>query len=248
MTNVSSALAIENVSISYPKQDVIRDVSFQVRSNEIFGLIGLNGAGKTTLIKTILKLREQDKGNIQIFGASNDKKDSRNQVAYLPERFDPPWFLNGMEFIKFSLRIYNISLADKEIYEAAEKLALDKAALKRRVQTYSKGMRQKLGLMAIFLTNCKLLILDEPMSGLDPLARNLVKKMIMSNREKVGFERAIFFSSHILADMDEICDRVCVLHEGRIQYEGTPAEMKKMAKSENLEQSFLQLIEKKLAA
>lgn len=247
MTMPQNALTIENVSISYPPVTVVKDVSLQIRAGEVFGLIGLNGVGKTTLIKTILKLRSQDQGRISIFDENHENKESRRHVAYLPERFDPPWFLNGMEFIKFSLRIYNISVSEEQIFMSADSLALDKAALRRRVQTYSKGMRQKLGLIATFLTGCNLLILDEPMSGLDPQARNLVKKMILGEKEK-NSARTVFFSSHILADMDEICDRVAVLHGGRMQYTGTAKELKQKMGHENLEQSFLSLIEKRMAA
>ena len=124
-------------------------------------------------------------------------------------------------------------------------MALDADVLKRRVQTYSKGMRQKLGLLGTTLTGCSLLILDEPMSGLDPMARSHVKDMLAEAQTK---ERTIFLSSHILADMDEICDRVAVLHNNTIMFVGTPSELKKKTMSKNLERAFLHFIEKKDAA
>ncbi len=234
------SLDVQNVSVAYVTENVIEDISIAVKPGEIFGLIGLNGAGKTTLIKTILGLRQQNSGEVQIFGQSVSDKESRKQLAYLPERFDPPWFLSGMEFVKFSLRMYGKPFNKDEVIEAAENLALDPAALKRRVQTYSKGMRQKLGLIATILTGCHLLILDEPMSGLDPMARTLVKDMIM---QKKGREQTVFLCSHILADMDEICDRVAVLHSGRIQFTGTPEELRRKTGVENLERAFLHFID-----
>lgn len=241
-----ATLNIKNVCMSYDgKNDVISDINIQTSPGEFFGLIGLNGAGKTTLIKGVLGLRSQRDGDILIFNKPCSDKMSKQNLAYLPERFDPPWFLTGIEFLRFSLKLYNQKVDDAVFYEYAEKLALDKAALKRRVQTYSKGMRQKLGLLGTVLTNCKLLILDEPMSGLDPRARTLVKDMLMELKKE---GRTIFLSSHILADMDEICDEVAVLHDGRIQFTGKPAELKKVTKSENLERAFLHFIEKPRAA
>lgn len=242
----TSTLNIDKVCVSYDTvNDVISDISIQTMPGEFFGLIGLNGAGKTTLIKSILGLRSQREGEISIFGKPCTDSESKQNLAYLPERFDPPWFLTGIEFLRFSLKLYNQKADDALFYEYAEKLALDQKALKRRVQTYSKGMRQKLGLLGTVLTGCKLLILDEPMSGLDPRARTLVKDMLM-DLKKEG--RTIFLSSHILADMDEICDNVAVLHDGRIQFTGKPADLKKQTKSDNLERAFLHFIEKPRAA
>ncbi len=246
MQTKPSALSVKNVSIAYGGIPAITDINLDVHQGETFGLIGLNGAGKTTMIKAILGLRNQDKGEITVMGQSSSGKSARANLAFLPERFEPPWFLSGLEFVKFSQKIYKQPFNEKKVYEMAESLALDTRALKRRVQSYSKGMRQKLGLIATLMTNCSLLILDEPMSGLDPKARTLVKKLLVENN--AGKDRTIFLSSHILSDMDEICDRVCVLDESIIKFTGTPAEMKKQTNANNLEQSFLDLIEKKRAA
>ena len=240
------ALSLQNVSVSYGPLQVLSDISFQVKNGEMFGLIGLNGAGKTTMIKTILSLRNKDSGEIFILGHPSYEKSVRKSLVFLPERFEPPWFLTGLEFIQFSLKIYGHPYEEQRVYDMAERLALDTKALKRKVQTFSKGMRQKLGLIATFITQCEVLILDEPMSGLDPRARRLVKNL-MADCQKES-RRTIFLSSHILADMDEICDRVCVLHDSRLVYTGTPENMKTEGKSDNLEQSFLNLIETEAAA
>ncbi len=244
--NQSPTLKIDSVSVSYDTvHDVIEDITLQATPGEFFGLIGLNGAGKTTLIKSILGLRSQRAGDISIFGNPCTDAMSKKNLAYLPERFDPPWFLTGIEFLRFSLKLYNQKADDRVFYDYAERLALDKNALKRRVQTYSKGMRQKLGLLGTVLTNCKLLILDEPMSGLDPRARTLVKDMLMDIKKE---GRTIFLSSHILADMDEICDNVAILHDRKIQFIGKPAKLKKQTSCDHLERAFLHFIEKPQAA
>ncbi len=240
-----TVLKLDRVNVSYGADPVLRDIDLDVKPGEIYGLMGLNGAGKTTMIKTILGLRDQDSGDVALFERDKASKYSKERLAYLPEKFEPPWFLTGMEFLKFSMRLYKKDFDAAVMIDAAEKLALDPAALKRKMNTYSKGMRQKLGLMGTLLTGCEFLMLDEPMSGLDPRARALVKAMIQDIKHK---DRTIFLSSHILADMDEICDRVAVLHDGVIQYVGTPAELKKITKAGNLERAFLDFIEKDEAA
>lgn len=233
-------LTVRNVHVAYGKKAVIHDLSFEVHGNETFGFMGLNGAGKTTFIKTALGLRTPQKGDILINGESRKKARSNNNVAYLPERFEPPWFLTGLEFIKFSAGLYGMSYDEAVIFEESEKLALDHNVLKNRTQSYSKGMRQKLGILATLLTACPLFILDEPMSGLDPQARALVKDALRRAREKGA---TIFLSSHILTDMDELCDRVGLLHEGHLVFEGRPADLKKMTNTDNMERAFLQKIE-----
>lgn len=234
-------LDINAVTSGYDKSAVIHEISLSVMSGEFHGLIGLNGAGKTTLIKSVLGLKDIMSGDIQIAGMNISKKAAKKQVAYLPERFDPPWFLTGNEFVRFSLKLYGRKADQIEIDSYAERLNLDLSALKRRVGTYSKGMRQKLGLIATLMTGCKLLILDEPMSGLDPRARTLVKDLLLFQKTK--YKQTVFLSSHILSDMDELCDRVSILHSGVIQFIGKPAELKAQVSTENLERAFLEFID-----
>ncbi len=240
-----NVLTLDDVDISYGSVPAVRGVSLYVKAQETVGLIGLNGAGKTSLIKCILGLREQNRGEIRVFGRPPAAKAGRGSLAYLPERFEPPWFLSGMEFVKFTLGLYGRPFDKAAVIKSAERLALDPAALKRRVQTYSKGMRQKLGLIATIMSDCRLMVLDEPMSGLDPQARALVKDILVESRKQ---GRAVFLTSHILVDMDEICDRVVVLHGGGIRFTGTPGDLKASTGKENLERAFLHSIEKRAVA
>lgn len=234
------ALAVDGVTTRYGKLVALEDVSLAVHPGEIFGLIGLNGVGKTTLIKSVLNLVTPTAGRVSIFGRDHRDPTSRARIAYLPEKFQPSALVSGAEFVRFSLAYYGRRLRRDEAAAAAERLGLDTGALKKRVGQYSKGMSQKLGLLATFMTEAPLLILDEPMSGLDPKARILFKREVSAYR---AAGRTVFLSSHILADVDEMCDRIGVLDDGRLAYLGTPRELKRRAGTTSLEQAFLEVIE-----
>ncbi len=229
----SPFLIVDSLSSGYGKSNVVEDVSFSIEGGEVFGLVGLNGVGKTTLIKTILGLRDVRSGHVTHQG--------KEAIAYLPERFDPPWFLSGYDFISFSLSLYKKKISYEDAKIAAQSVSLDSSFLKKRVTTYSKGMRQKLGLLATVLTECPLLILDEPMSGLDPKARQEVKKIILSAK---AAGRSVFMSSHILADIGELCDRVAVFHNKSIIFCGTPLALREKGEDKNLEKAFLNILSK----
>ena len=232
------ALSLQDVSVSYGKREIVHTVSLDVAAGETFGLIGLNGVGKTTLIKAMLGLRDC-KGGIKVAGQDRLHAEAKKNLTYLPERFDPPTFLRGGEFLKFSVRLYGRAYDQTQAQTLCEKMALDPAVLGRRVQSYSKGMRQKLGLIATLLTECAVMVLDEPMSGLDPEARARVKAALGDAKQK---GRTLFFSSHILADMNEICDRVGVIDDGRLVFTGTPQELLAAGADQNIERAFLNLI------
>lgn len=241
MSNIP--INIQNISKVFDgKKTVLGDVSFQVKKGEIFGLIGLNGVGKTTLIKIMLDLLQAGGGNVDIFGVDSKKHESRQKLAYLPEKFVPSQLLKGTEFLELAIQDYGKKLDLKKAKKGAEKLGLDPEVLVKRVSSYSKGMSQKLGLLGTFLTESPLLVLDEPMSGLDPRARVQLKDYLLEYR---GKDKTIFFSSHILADIDEICDRVGVIHDSELKFLGTPKEMKKKFKEDILERAFLNCIDGK---
>ena len=235
------ALDVIHVRAGYGERRVLDDVSFSVSVGQTYGLIGLNGVGKTTLIKIVLGLKSALSGEIRVLGKSSVDVATRADISYLPERFDPPWFLKGGEFVQFAASLYGRQVAWDDMESACRRLALDPDVLKNKVQTYSKGMRQKLGLIATVLTGCQILILDEPMSGLDPLARSLVKNLLASVKSE---GRTIILSSHILADMDEICDCVTVIDSSKVMFTGTPEEMKAQTEEKFLEKSFLKIIGK----
>ena len=235
----TSPLKIEKLSKAYGKNQVLNEVSLELHKNEIFGLIGLNGIGKTTLIKSVLQLSYADEATVSLFGIDHQKQNARKKLAYLPEKFHPSKYLRGYEYLEFSLDYYGLKLDKQAAQQCAKDLELDPQALDKRISAYSKGMGQKIGLIAAFLSDCPLLILDEPMSGLDPKARIALKKKLVSYRDAGN---TIFFSSHILADMDEICDRVGIIHDAAIRYLGTPEGFKEQYPDDTLEGSFLKAI------
>lgn len=232
-------LAIENVSKSYGTLRALKDVSLQLEPGEIFGLIGLNGAGKTTLIKLVLDLAAADSGSVHIFGIPSLQVESRRGISYLPERFQPSRQLKGMEFLSLSLSYYNKRLDQESARAYAQSLDLDAGKLEDKVGSYSKGMGQKLGLVGAFLVDMPLLILDEPMSGLDPKARILLKDRLLRLREA---GKTVFFSSHILSDIEEICDRIGVIHQGELRFTGKPSEFVARYNGASLERAFLESI------
>lgn len=232
-------LTITNVSKSYGKHNILDKVSLSLDEKEILGLVGLNGIGKTTLIKCILQLANADSGEARFFGIQSIENASRMNVAYLPEKFFPSKHLTGFEYLELTLDYYGLKLDKNAAEECANDLELNTKALSKRISSYSKGMGQKIGLIGAFLSNRPLLILDEPMSGLDPKARIALKKKLLSYRDEGN---TIFFSSHILADIDEICDRVAIIHDTKIRYLGTPASFKEEYPEASLEQSFLKAI------
>jgi len=239
--NVSGPLlSVDHAVAGYGKKDVLKGISLSLGHKEITGLLGLNGAGKTTIIKTIVQLKTLNDGSISSQGDSQDLYQSKRLFSYLPERFDPPSFLTAYEFLKFTLKLYGYDIARDEAHRLAEQLGLDPDVLNSRVQSFSKGMRQKLGIMASVLPKCPLLILDEPMSGLDPRARQQVKTMVKAYKAE---GRTVFFSSHILTDAVEICDKIIVLHGGKLIFEGATDIFLEQDKDRNPEKAFLSLIE-----
>jgi ABC-2 type transport system ATP-binding protein len=238
--SMPDAIAIAGLCSRYGRTDVLEDITLSVHQGEILGLIGLNGAGKSTLLKSILMLVVPAAGSVHLFGHAHDQPSSRARLAYLPEKFQPPSHLSGHDFVRLSLAFYRHRVRRAGVCGLAEELDLDPAALRRPIRSYSKGMAQKLGILATLLTDRSLLILDEPMSGLDPKARILLKRQLVAAR---AHGRTIFMSSHILADHDELCDRVAVLHRGRLGYVGSPAGLKESQGAPTLETAFLAAIE-----
>src|SRR2546425_1621015 len=228
------------VNKSFGRARVLRGIDFDVPAGECVGLAGLNGAGKTTLIKCLLDFCDLDSGAIEIHRTAHRRPQARARLAFLPERFTAPYFLTGGEFIAMMLHLFGCRYEEERVCAMFAALDLDFAALDKPVRAYSKGMTQKLGLAACFLSQRDLYVLDEPMSGLDPKARARAKYLLL-NLKSEG--RTLLFTSHSLADVEEVCDRVTVLHGGTIAYAGAPRGLRELHGESSLERAFLKCIE-----
>jgi len=234
-----AAVHVAGLAKRYGETTVLDRVDLAVAQGEAFGLLGLNGAGKTTLIKCMLDLCARGAGEIALHGVPAREPLARAQLAYLPEQFVPPHYLRGREFLALML-----ALAGKR-YDAARvdarlaQLELDRAVLERPVRALSKGMNQKLGLAATLLIERDLVLLDEPMSGLDPASRIAVKSAL---RDLVAEGRTLFFTSHVLTDVEELCDSIAVLDRGTIRFRGAPGALCARTGEPTLERAFLRCI------
>lgn len=237
--NGLSALHIKDLERSYQKKIVLNGISCTIKSGEYVGLVGVNGAGKSTLIKSVLDFIAVDKGTIEIFGQSHRTPHAREQLAFLPEQFQPPYYLKGKDFLHYMAELHGVSITRREMEQILTLLDLELSALDKSVRQYSKGMAQKLGLAACFLSEKPMLLLDEPMSGLDPKARTFLKKQLMSLRDK---EQTLFFSTHLLSDIEDLCDRLIILHQGEIRFDGSPTQCCEKHQQQTLEAAYMECI------
>jgi ABC-2 type transport system ATP-binding protein len=217
------AIEIDRLAMRCDGAVVLDDVTLTVRRREIFGLLGQSGAGKTSLLKSILLPESAHAGSTRLLGEPHDAASARSRLAYLPQSFQPPGDLTGRDFVRLTLAFHGCRAKRAQIAARAEQLELDPSVLRRPVKGYAKGMVQKLGLLALLLTDLPLLLLDEPMSGLDPATRILVKQELAADRAR---GRTILLSAQIPADHDQLCDRIAILHRGRLGYVGTPGELR----------------------
>lgn len=230
----------QQVVKKYANKVVLDRIDLEIKQGEFFGLVGMNGSGKSTLIKAVLDLIGIDAGMISIDGRSHRKVNARDNIAYLPDRFSPPVHLRGQDFIQYMLRLHGSVCNKQQIEDILDGLELDKEVMQESVNKLSKGMTQKLGLASCLLSGKSLLLLDEPMSGLDPRARVLFKEQLASLKQQGA---TVFFSSHVLADVEEMADSMAVLHDSRIYFSGTPEKFKQQYQGKDVEQAYMNCID-----
>jgi ABC-2 type transport system ATP-binding protein len=205
------------------KVEAVRSVSFEVRKGEIFGFLGPNGAGKTTTIKMLTGLIAPTGGKATILGDEVPSPDAMGRVGFLPENPYVYQYLTPREFVSLCGRLNGMSgkkLAS-EVERVIERVGIT-YAMDRPVRNLSKGMLQRTGFAAALIHSPELLILDEPMSGLDPVGRKEIRDLIV---EEAAAGRTVFFSSHILSDVEMLCDRVCILKKGEVVAAGSIDEL-----------------------
>jgi ABC-2 type transport system ATP-binding protein len=235
----NAAVRIAALAKRYGGEPALAGVDLEVARGEAFGLVGANGAGKTTLIKCMLDLCAADRGAIEIFGASSRLPVARARLSYVPERFVPPHYLRCGEFLSAAAALAGSRYDAARAARLLGELGLDAGALEQPVRSLSKGMTQKLGLAAGFLVERDLYVLDEPMSGLDPAARVAVKSVL----RRLGAEgRTLFFTSHVLADVEELCSAIAVLDRGRVRFRGPPAALLSRYAEPDLERAYIRCI------
>lgn len=223
-------LSVRNLKKSYRKKfagkpvDALKGVSFDIQPGTITGFLGANGAGKTTTIKCLLNLAFADSGEIRYFGQDGLTPDVKSRIGFLPER---PYFyeyLTGREFLRFYGQLSN-RLAGPDLDKRIEKL-LDRVGLshasERPLRGYSKGMLQRIGIAQTLIHSPEFIILDEPMTGLDPDGRFEVQEIIS---ETAAEGTAVFFSSHLLPDAERLCERLVILKKGELVFEGLTADL-----------------------
>jgi ABC-2 type transport system ATP-binding protein len=205
------ALEIKNLTKNYGNFCAVRNLTLDVEKGEIFGLLGPNGAGKSTTIRTCLGLLSKTKGEIKILGMDSHKDaiEIRRRTGYLPGDFGLIDGISVYSFLKYLLSLSNVK-SDKKLKDVAKRFDLD---LKRKTNELSKGNRQKVGVVQSLMADQDLIILDEPTGGLDPLMQQIFYEII---REEQAAGRTIFMSSHILAEVEAVCDRVAIIKEAEL--------------------------------
>jgi ABC-2 type transport system ATP-binding protein len=239
-----AAVRINALVKRYGKVAALGGVDLEVAAGEGFALVGANGAGKTTLIRCLLDLAACDAGTSELFDLAANNPAARRRLAYLPERFNPPHYLHGAEFLRAMLELGGERYESARAERLLDELELERDVLERPVRSLSKGMTQKLGLAACFLAPRDLYLLDEPMSGLDPAARVAVKSVL---RRLVGEGKTLFFTSHVLADVEELCSSLAVLDRGRVRFRGSPAALCEKYAEPRLEAAFMRCIRDRTA-
>jgi len=240
---MDSIIKFEGVTKRYGSHKALDDLSFEVKQGEFYGYLGPNGAGKTTTIKTVIGLVHPDEGRVFVDGieVSRDPLAVRERVGYVP---DNPFIygkLTGREFLRFVGGLYRMEPEEVErrVEWVCDIFEMD-AWVDRRTEQYSHGMRKKIVMSAAFLHRPKIIIVDEPTVGLDPPSARLLKDMLALIQQH---GTAIFMSSHNLAVVEELCERMAILHRGRIVAEGSLAELREKAEMEggSLEDLFMKL-------
>jgi ABC-2 type transport system ATP-binding protein len=213
MIEVKSFKKTFYIGLRRKRFEAAKDISFEVAPKEVFGFLGPNGAGKTTTIKALLGLISADAGSLRICGADPKSMTWRTKVGYMPEHPTFYEYLSGFEMVVWFGQLAGLSRheAERDAKRHLERVGLAQA-MHRRLRSYSKGMLQRAGLAQALIGSPELLILDEPMTGLDPLGRKDIRETILDLRAE---GRTIFYSTHILPDVEMTCDRVCIIDRGR---------------------------------
>ena len=233
-------LKIEHLTKLYGEKKAVDDLSLHIRAGEIYGFIGHNGAGKTTTLKAAVGILEFDRGDIFVDGKSirQEPLACKREMAYIPDNPDLYEYMTGIKYLHFIADIYGVDAQTRRgrIHKYADLFALTED-LGQAIAAYSHGMKQKLAIIAAWIHQPRLILMDEPFVGLDPKAAHILKGMMRELCESGG---AIFFSTHVLEVAEKLCDKVAIIKGGRLIRSGTMEEVKG---DDSLEEVFLELEE-----
>ena len=231
-------LNIEHLTKTYGEKKAVDDLSLHIRPGEIFGFIGHNGAGKSTTLKCAVGILHFDAGAVTICGKNlaEDPLACKRELAYIPDNPDLYDFMSGIKYLNFIADIFAIpaDVRQERIRHYADLLELT-GDLAQPISAYSHGMKQKLAVIAAWIHDPKLIIMDEPFVGLEPKASHLLKEMMREHCDRGG---AIFFSTHVLEVAEKLCDKVAIIKQGQLIKVGTMEEVKG---DDSLEEVFLEL-------
>ena len=231
-------LNIEHLTKAYGEKKAVDNLSLHIAPGEIYGFIGHNGAGKTTTLKSVVGILQFDAGEITIDGISikENPLECKRRFAYIPDNPDLYDYMTGIKYLNFIADIFGVGANERQArirkYADAFELTAD---LAQPIAAYSHGMKQKLAIIAAWLHEPKLILMDEPFVGLDPKASHLLKKMMRQVCNEGG---AIFFSTHVLEVAEKLCDKVAIIKNGKLIRSGTMEEVKG---DESLEDVFLEM-------
>src|SRR3989344_4283001 len=229
-------IEIKSISKTYDDQKVVDNLSLSVPRSTVFGFLGPNGAGKTTTVKIVVGINKPDSGSVSINGQSPTSHVARKEIGFMPE--EPHFYdqLTGLEFIEFANKLFGDGGSPgKDLKDILGRVGIYDARNKK-IRTYSKGMKQRLGFAQALVNNPKYIFLDEPLDGLDPVGR-LEIKTILQNLKEEG--KTIFFNSHILSDVESICDNIGIIHRGKLIYSGSISQFRNGL---SLEEKFVETI------
>lgn len=231
-------LKIEHLTKIYGGFKAVDDLSLHIEKGHIYGFIGHNGAGKTTTIKSVVGILPYDEGEIYIDGKSMKLEpiECKKKIAYIPDNPDLYEYLTGIQYLNFIADAYEVSKNDREqrIHKYADMMDLT-SDLAQPISAYSHGMKQKLAVIAAFIHQPQLIIMDEPFVGLDPKASHLLKEMMKDHCQRGG---AIFFSTHVLEVAEKLCDRIAIIKQGKLVMSGKTQDV---IGNDSLEEVFLEL-------
>ena len=230
-------IEIRNLSKSIYSYPVINDLSLTIKKGTIFGFLGQNGAGKTTTMKMLVGLNTPTSGSIRIGNHAPSERAAREHIGFMPE--SPSFYdhLTAVEFLTFCSELFDTHTTSKPNFDTLLKDADLFDSKKEKISTFSKGMKQRLAFAQAIVGNPTYLFLDEPLDGLDPIGRRALKGIVTKLRSE---GKTIFFNSHILSDVEEICDEIGILHKGRLLYSGS---VQAFTNGKSLEKQFVSTIE-----